>query len=145
MRRKATLRELALLSATILTVTAVLPPEPAAAASGTYIGRSWVYDWAWQGYYVLYRTNCDRGRTYVIEVTPETLADDPDLFVGTSNPRGTNKPYTSPYNYLWKSTRNAGLTEKVRFTAGYSGVHYFCVYAYAPNWTGWYVRVRRAS
>jgi len=136
------IRDLALVAAALIAVAAIAPPEPASAASGVRIGRSWVYDWAWQGYYVLYNASCQRGRTYVIEVVPETTVDDPDLYVGTSRPRGTNKPWCSPSNYLWKSTRGKGITDKVRFTAGYTGVHYFCVYAYAPNWTGWYVRVR---
>jgi len=143
MRRKALIRDLALLAAALLAVGAIAPPHPVGAADGVGIGRNWVYDWAWRGYYVLYHTDCDRGRTYVIEVVPETRADDPDLYVGTSRPRGTNKPWCSPSNYLWKSKHGRGQTDKIRFTAGYSGVHYFCVYAYAPNWTGWYVRVRK--
>jgi hypothetical protein len=145
MRRKALMRDLALFAAAVFTLAAVAPLELADAASGVYIGRSWVYDWAWRGYYVLYRTDCDRGHTYVIEVVPETRVDDPDLYVGTRRPRGTNSSYCSPNNYLWKSTRGRGQTDRIRFTAGYSGRHYFSVYAYAPNWTGWYVRVRRVS
>ena len=143
MRHKALIRNLALLAAALFAIGAMATPHSVRAAGGVEIGRSWVYDWAWRGYYVSYHTHCDRGRTYVIEVVPETRADDPDLYVGTSSPRGTNKPWCSPSNYLWKSTRGRGETDKIRFTAGYTGVHYFCVYAYAPNWTGWYVRVRQ--
>jgi hypothetical protein len=143
MRRTALVRNLALLAAALFAVGAIGPPEPVRAADGVRIGNSWVYDWAWQGYYVLYNTYCQRGREYVIEVVPETGADDPDLYVGTSRPRGTDKPWCSPSNYLWKSTRGRGQTDQIRFTAGYTGTHYFAVHAYAPNWTGWYVRVRR--
>ncbi len=145
MRRKAPICSLALLTLALLAVGSISPPERAKAADGVRIGRNWVYDWAWRGYYVLYNTYCQRGHVYVIQVVPETGADDPDLYVGTRRPRGTDKPWCSPSNYLWKSTRGRGLTDKIRFTAGYSGVHYFCVYAYAPNWTGWYVRVREVS
>ena len=49
-----------------------------------------------------------------------------------------------PTGNLRAPTLRKGRTDKVRFTAGYSGIHYFCVYAYAPRWTGWYVRVRPA-
>jgi len=141
MMRTTGMRRIALLAVLALAVTAVLPPNAAYAARGTYIGRQWVYDWAWQGYYVLYRTKCYRGRVYTIQVVPETRADDPDLYVGTSRPRGTDKPWCSPWNYLWRSTKARGRTDSIRFRAGYTGYHYFCVYAYAPNWTGWYVRV----
>jgi hypothetical protein len=143
MRHKALIRNLALLAAALFAIGAMATPHSVGAAGGVKIGGSWVYDWAWRGYYVLYNTNCVRGHTYVIQVVPETRADDPDLYVGTRRPRGTNKPWCSPSNYLWKSTRGRGQTDTVRFTAGYTGVHYFCVYAYAPNWTGWYVRVRQ--
>ena len=134
-------RQLAWLAAALLGTLAALPPNLADAAA-TYVGQRWVYDWAWQGYYVLYRSDLQRGGVYVIEVVPETMADDPDLYVGTSRPRGTNNARCSPWNYLWKSTRHGGYTERVSFTAGYTGYHYFCVYAYAPKWTGWYVRAR---
>lgn len=143
MRRAKLSRDLTLIAATLGVVGATVPPNPCSAAEGVRIGERWVYDWAWRGYYVLYNTYCRRGGTYVIEVVPETRIDDPDLYVGTSRPRGTDNPRCSPYNYLWKSRNGRGVTDRIRFTAGYTGVHYFCVYAYAPNWTGWYVRVQR--
>jgi hypothetical protein len=124
-----------------LAVVVTLPPY-AGAATGTYINYRWTYDWAYRGRYVLYRTWCTEGEAYQIEVVPETRADDPDLFVGTRRPRGTDDPGCSPWNYLWKSTRHGGYTERLSWTAGYTGYHYFCVYAYAPKWTGWYLRVR---
>ena len=112
MRRKALIGSLALLAVALFAVGSIGPPESAKAAGGVRIRQSWVYDWAWQGYYVLYNTSCQRGRTYVYEVVPETRVDDPDLYVGTRRPRGTNKPWCSPSNYLWKSTRNRGQTDK---------------------------------
>ncbi len=142
MRTTKGVRRLALMAVAVLALGIATPPGVSSAA-GTYVGPRWLYDWAWQGYYVLYRTNLTRGYTYVIEVMPETRVDDPDLYVGTARPRGTDSPRCSPWNYLWKSTLARGRTDHIRFRAGYSGVHYFCVYAYAPNWTGWYVRVRR--
>ncbi|MGQ9729868.1 MAG: hypothetical protein ACUVX8_01215 [Candidatus Zipacnadales bacterium] len=143
MRRSPRFRRLALFTATVILIAGLFPPNYVYAAQGYRIGQRWVYDWAWQGYYVLYNTYCYRGAVYTIQVVPETRVDDPDLYVGTSRPQGTNKPWCSPHNYLWKSTRGAGSTDSIRFRAGYTGVHYFCVYAYAPNWTGWYVRVKR--
>ncbi len=136
-------RKLVLLAMVALIAGAVLLPGVSSADPGRYVGGGWLYDWAWRGYYVLYRADLDRGHVYVIEVVPETRIDDPDLYVGTTRPPGTNDPRCSPWNYLWRSTHPAGYTESIRFTAGYSGRHYFCVYAYRPNWAGWYVRVRR--
>ncbi|HJN14013.1 MAG TPA: hypothetical protein QGH10_00905 [Armatimonadota bacterium] len=143
MRRNPLLRRLALLGAAAILVTALPPPNAAYAAHGTRLRKGWYYDWAWQGYYQLYRVKCQRGRTYTIHVVPETDVDDPDLYVGTSDPRGTNRWWCSPYNYLWYSARGEGKKDKVTFRAGYTGMHYFCVYAYAPEWTGWYVRVKK--
>ncbi|MBM3499980.1 MAG: hypothetical protein FJX74_15075, partial [Armatimonadetes bacterium] len=68
MRRKALIRNLALLTAALIAVGSIGPPEPVRAADGVRIGQRWVYDWAWQGYYVLYNAYCQRGRAYVIEV-----------------------------------------------------------------------------
>ena len=137
-------RKLVLLTVAVLVASAILSTG-VSSAPGQPVHSSWVYDWAWQGYYVRYHTYLIRRHVYVIQVAPETLRDDPDLFVGTSRPVGTNDPRCSPTNYLWKSRHGAGRTDSIRFTAGYTGYHYFCVYAYRPNWVGWYVRVRRLS
>ncbi len=136
---------LVLLAVMVLLVGAVLAPTVSSAAPGQSVGTRWLYDWAYRGYYILYRTYTDRGHVYVIEVAPETRIDDPDLYVGTARPRGTNDPLCSPSNYLWRSTHPRGYSESIRFTAGYTGIVYFCVYAYRPNWAGWYVRVRRLN
>jgi len=111
---------------------------PRAGAYIPSVGSSWTYGWEYRGYYQRYKTYCYYGRSYRIYAQPETRWDDPDLYVGTSSPRATNCYWVSPSNYWWSSTRGRGYTDSVYFRAGYSGYHYFCVYAYAPSWTGWY-------
>jgi hypothetical protein len=143
MKRISVVTRLALLAAVLVAIATIAPPKVSTADPGTYVGGRWLYDWDWRGYYHLYRTSLVRGARYAVQVVPETAVDDPDLFVGTSSPRGTNDPRCSPRNYLWKSTRAPGITDKIIFTAGYTGTHYFCVYAYSPRWVGWYVRVKR--
>lgn len=144
MTRNTAFRRLALGTAMLLVVMALVPPNYVYAAQGQRLRmKLWYYDWAWQGYYVLYRMKCIEGRSYTIQVVPETTDDDPDLYMGTGSPEGTDNWRCSPENYLWASENDAGKIERIKFTAGYTGRHYFCVYAYAPNWTGWYVRIRK--